>query len=162
MARVRYAAEEAEKFVGILEETPKRIAASTAGMTKAQLRTAPGPRAWSAVEILAHLRACDDLWTFSLYAMLAEPRQRPALPRLDERRWARARGYARLEFGPSLKAFTLARAELLGTLRGLPEEAWSLTADIGGRNHSVFSQVRRLALHEVEHRGQFEALIAQD
>jgi hypothetical protein len=38
------------------------------------------------VEILAHLRACDDLWSHSIYAMLAQ--DNPALPLLDERRWA--------------------------------------------------------------------------
>jgi hypothetical protein len=84
----------------------------------------------------------------------------PELPLLDERRWVKVRGYADLGFRLSIQAFALGRAELLGVLCRLPEPAWERTAVIGGRVHSVFSQVRRLALHEVEHREQLETLLS--
>jgi hypothetical protein len=72
--------------LALLDETPRRIAACTIGLDERRLRASPGKRAWSAVEVFAHLRACDDLWTHSIYAMLTE--HDPALPLLDERRWA--------------------------------------------------------------------------
>jgi hypothetical protein len=57
-----------------------------------------------------------------------------------------------LDFDRSLDVFTLRREELLRVLRGLSEERWGKSAVIEGRTHSVFSQARRLALHELEHR----------
>jgi hypothetical protein len=90
-----------------------------------------------------------EIWSFSIHAMLAE--DNPSLPLLDERRWAKAACYATLEFHKSFQAFALQREELLCVLRDLPQDAWSRTAVIEGRTHSVFSQARRMALHEQEH-----------
>ncbi|MBX3062464.1 MAG: DinB family protein [Anaerolineae bacterium] len=148
---------EIRKQVALLEETPQRISQYVAGRDEAQLTQTPTNRDWSAVEILAHLRSCEEIWTFSIYAMLTE--DQPTLPLLDERRWAKTTLYSTLGFADSFQAFTLKRAELLRVLRNLPEDAWLKTANIGGRNHSVFSQVRRMALHEAEHCEQFAALL---
>jgi hypothetical protein len=142
-----------EKVLAALAETPPRLTALSAGHDDAALAQPPAPKAWSPQEVLAHLRGCADLWTYSIYAMLAE--SQPALPLLDERRWARAAGYARLPFSESLRTFSLARAELLAVLRGLPVEAWERAATIEGRRHTVFTQARRMALHEQEHWRQF-------
>lgn len=50
-----------EEILALLEETPERITTATAGLTPAQLRTAPTTGAWSLNDILAHLRACADV-----------------------------------------------------------------------------------------------------
>ena len=139
-----------------LIDTPACLAAAVAGLDEARLRLPPAPRQWSAIEILAHLRSCADLWGYSIYAMLTE--DKPTLPLLDPRRWARALRYTHLEFAPAFQVFNLQRRELLNVLNSIPSDAWNRTADIGGRAHSIFSQTRRLALHEVEHCVQFEAL----
>lgn len=151
---------EIRKQIALLEETPQRISQYVAGRDEAQLAQASSKRDWSALEILAHLRSCEEIWTFSIYAMLTE--DQPTLPLLDERRWTKTTHYATLSFADSFQAFTLKRAELLRVLRNLPEEAWLRTANIGGRKHSVFSQARRMALHEAEHCEQFAALISPD
>jgi hypothetical protein len=83
---------------------------------------------------------------------------RPVLPDLDERKWAKARHYTRLGFQHSFQAFALQREELLNVLRELPFKDWEKTAIINGRTHSLFTQVRRMALHETEHCRQIEAL----
>src|SRR5262245_49175028 len=36
--------------------------ALTAGLVPELLHTAPAPHEWSAVDVLAHLRACADVW----------------------------------------------------------------------------------------------------
>lgn len=146
-----------EAHLALLEATPRRIAACTAGVDEARLRAAPGPKAWPAAEILAHLRGCDDVWTHSVYAMLIEAA--PALPVLRPRDWAKAARYASLEFHSSFQAFALRRAEFVRVLRGLRPEAWARSAQIGNHTHTVFSQVRRLALHEAEHCGEIEAAV---
>lgn len=145
-----------EKFLAILSENPSRIVTCTAGASESVLREPPRERQWSVAEILAHLRACQDLWSFSIYAMLAE--NLPTLPLLDERKWAHTTAYAVLPFNDSFQAFVLHRIELVGVLRRLPFEAWSRSADIGGRTHTIFSQVRRMAFHELEHVEQIEIL----
>jgi hypothetical protein len=157
MPRLKFTAKEIHEYLSLLENTIRRISALTAELTDEQLALSPGKRDWSAVEILAHLRACTDVWTHTIYAMLAE--DNPTLPLLDERRWAKVTRYAALGFRQSFQAFTLSREELLHVLRDLSEEAWARTCDIGGRKHSVFSQVRRMALHEQEHCGQIEETV---
>jgi hypothetical protein len=83
---------EIQKHLFLLEETPRRIVACTAGLTEAQLRRPPGKGEWSAVTILAHLRACDDVWSYSIYAMLVQ--DNPLLPALHPRQWVRVTPYA--------------------------------------------------------------------
>jgi hypothetical protein len=155
MPRSKITPAEIEKYLAMLAETPVRIAALTAGLDEARLRGSPSKKDWSVVEILAHLRACEAVWTHSIYAMLTE--DNPTLPLLDERRWAKAARYADAAFAASFQQFSLRRDELLHVLRQLPEEAWSRSASIAGRTHTVFSQTRRMALHEGEHVTQFEA-----
>lgn len=146
-----------EKYLSLLAETPWRIAACASRLDEARLRWSPGKRGWSAVEVLAHVRACHDMWSHSIYAMLAH--DNPSLPWLDERRWAEVMRYAALGFHPSFQAFVLGREELLRVLRDLPVAAWSRTARIEGYSHSVFSQARRLALHEIRHCDGIESLL---
>jgi hypothetical protein len=160
MPRLKITSSEIEKYLTLLEETPKRIELSLAGLDASRLSLAPGLRQWSGVEILAHLRACEDLWSYSIYAMLAETQ--PILALLDERRWAKTTGYASLDFQTSFEIFKLKRAELLRVLRNLSEESWSRSATIEGRSHTVFSQARRMALHEQEHCSHIEALYSQN
>jgi hypothetical protein len=154
MPRLKFTDKEIHEYLSLLENTIRRISALTGNLTDEQLALSPGKRDWSAVEILAHLRGCNDVWTHSIYAMLAE--NHPTLALLDERRWAKVTRYATLGFHQSFQAFALSREELLRVLRDLPEESWARTCDIGGRKHSVFSQVRRMALHEQEHCEQIE------
>jgi hypothetical protein len=147
---------EIDKYLGMLEGTPQRVEECTVGRDEKRLAQPSDPKGWTAVEMLAHLRACEELWSFSIYLMLAQ--DEPVLPRLEPRKWVKARRYAWLAFRHSFQAFVLQRQELLSVLRDLPFEAWEKTAIIDGRTHSVFSQVRRMALHEAEHCGQMEAL----
>jgi DinB family protein len=148
---------EIAKYLVMLEEFPLTLAALTAGLSEEQLRWSPGKKEWSIVEVLAHLRACTEIWSFSMYAMLAE--DKPVFPLLDERRWAKAARYATFDFQPSFQLFCLQRQELIAVLKPLDIETWARSANIEGRNHTVFSQARRMALHETEHLDQIQALL---
>lgn len=157
MPRLKPTAKEIELHLAQLVDTPPSIQAFVAGLSADDLRWSPGKKDWSVVEILAHLRACADVWSYSIYAMLAE--NQPTLPLLDERRWAKSLGYAALSFETSFNTFVSQREDLLRTLRAIDGEIWERTANIEGRNHSVFSQSRRMALHEVEHLNQFQEIV---
>jgi len=76
-----------EQVLTLLAETPPRIAALTAGLAPAQLHTAPNHDGWSANDVLAHLRACADVWGNCIVAMIVEdtPTLRAVNPRtLDQ------------------------------------------------------------------------------
>jgi hypothetical protein len=148
-----------EKYLALLEQTPRRIAVASSNLDEVSLRFSAGSREWSAMQILSHLRACEELWSFSIYAMLVY--EHPVLPLLDERIWAKTARYDSLTFRDLLQTFSLKRGELLGVLRPLPLERWLRAADIGGRAHTVFSQVRRMALHEAEHCEQMHTFLGK-
>lgn len=142
-----------EQALALLEATPTRLAALTDGLTSAQLRTAPAPDEWSANDVLAHLRACADMWGKSIMAMLAE--DTPTLRAVNPRTWIKQTNYRELDFQPSLHAFAMQRAELMAVLKPLPAAGWSRSAIVTGAGRpltlTVLSYAQRLALHERPH-----------
>ena len=112
---------------------------------------------WSAPQILAHLRASDDILAHRLYAILT--RDNPVLPAYDERRWAEIAGYPHADFELSLKVFTLRRDELVTMLRQISVEDWQRLGqhEIKGAM-SMFQVATSLLEHEEEHSVQLESL----
>ena len=149
-----------EQVLTLLAQTPPRLAALTAGLTPAQLQTAPDSDGWSANEVLAHLRACADVWGGCIEAMIAE--DAPTLRAVNPRTWIKKTGYPNLEFRPSLRAFAAQRADLLAVLEPLPREGWSRTATVTGAGkvleRSVLFYARWLAEHERPHVKQIARL----
>ena len=148
---------EIEKYLRIISETPQRITRAAKGLKESRLQFKPDGKSWSANDILAHLRSCADLWTHSIYAMLAE--NEPAFSDINERKWAKVTRYDELSFAESLQAFSLQRENLLRVLKALPFDAWERSAIIFERKHTVFTQTRRMAKHEAEHCEQITSLL---
>ncbi|HKP52209.1 MAG TPA: DinB family protein [Chloroflexia bacterium] len=148
---------EIERFLKLLEETPRRIASASIGLESALMHLKADKKAWSANDVLAHLRSCADVWGESIQEMLAKVN--PTLPHLSPRQWIKKTEYPGLAFRESFQAFANQRNELLSTLRDLRFEDWSRSAMFQGRKHTVFSQARRMAKHENEHCEQIEALL---
>ncbi len=107
-----------EEILTLLSAAPPRIATLTAGLRPRQLRVAPQPGEWSANDVLAHLRACADVWGDCIAAMLAQ--DRPTLRAVNPRTWIRGTDYPEQEFQRSLRAFMDQRADLLALLEPLP------------------------------------------
>ncbi len=148
--------DEIEAVLERLGNVPARITRTTAGLTDAQLHQTGAPGEWSPAEILAHLRASDDIVAYRLYTIMA--RDNPPLAAYDERRWAQVTGYAQADFALSLQAFTLRRAELLNMLRQAAPGDWerSGTHEVRGPL-SLFQVATVLAEHEEEHCLQLES-----
>lgn len=138
-----------ESVLAALQETPRRISSLTTGIDPGWLDRRSRAGEWSPAEILAHLRSCADVWSYSMYAMLAV--SEPHLADIHPRAWARASAYRRMPFITSFPAYVLQRVELLQALRPLKQSDWERGALIGRRRHTVFSQARRMALHEADH-----------
>jgi uncharacterized damage-inducible protein DinB len=148
---------EIEKYLQILSETPQQIAQAAKGLDETRLQLKPDRKSWSANDILAHLRSCADLWTHSIYAMLAE--NEPVFSDIDERKWAKVTRYDETPFVESLQVFSLQRENLLRVLKALPLVSWERPAIIFERKHTVFTQTRRMAKHEQEHVEQIASLL---
>jgi hypothetical protein len=150
-----------EQVLTLLAETPQRIAALTAGLTPAQLRTRPSHDEWSASDVLAHLRACADMWGNCIVAMIAE--ETPTLRAVNPRTWIKKTDYPDLEFGPSFRSFASQRADLLAVLKPLPRKGWSRAARVTGAGavlrRTVLSYAQWLARHERPHVKQVERIV---
>ncbi len=150
-----------EQALILLEETPRRLGAHTAGLAPAQLKAKPDSDDWSANDVLAHLRACADVWGSCMKAMIAE--DAPTLRAVNPRSWIKKTDYLELEFRPSLRCFAQERADLLAALESLPREGWSRTATVTGSGkvleRTVLFYGRWLAGHERTHVKQIERIV---
>jgi hypothetical protein len=150
-----------EQVLVLLAETPRRIAELTAGLTAAQLHNAPSPGEWSANDVLAHLRACTDMWGGCIVEIIAQ--DRPTLRAVNPRTWIKKTDYLEQKFQPSLKAYTTQRADLLAILEPLPRKSWSRSATVIGAGkpleRTVLSYAQHLARHEQPHIKQIKHIV---
>ena len=149
-----------EQILGMLAAAPPRLAELSAGLTAAQLRTAPAAGEWSANEVLAHMRSCADMWGDCMAAILAGA---PTLRAVNPRTWIERTDYLDQEFGASLEAFAVQRRSLLAVLEPLTPAAWSREATVTGAGkpltRSVLFYARWLATHERPHLKQIARVV---
>lgn len=147
-----------EKILDLLTQQPKRIETLTNVLTPVQLRQRPDPETWSAVEVLAHLRACADVWGGCIETILTN--NEPTIRAVNPRTWVKSTVYSQLEFQPSFEAFVQQRATLIDRLRALDSAAWQRGATITGAGAPLYRTVRFyaqwLATHERSHVKQFK------
>lgn len=147
-----------EQILAMLAETPSRIADLTTGLAPAQLLAPPEPGEWSARDVLAHLRACADMWGKYIVVILSE--DKPTFKAVSPTTWIKQTNYGEQEFKPSLQAFTDQRAGLLAVLKPLASEDWSRSATVTGagkpRERTVYTYAQWLTNHERSHFKQIE------
>jgi hypothetical protein len=150
-----------EQVLTLLAATPPRLAALTVDLSPEELQARPAPDEWSANEVLAHLRACADVWGNCIMKIIAQ--DRPTLRAVNPRTWIKQTDYLELEFGPSLRSFAAQRAELLAVLEPLPPEGWSRTALVTGAGklleRTVLFYALWLARHERPHVRQVDRIV---
>src|SRR5258706_1414633 len=148
---------EIETYLKLLETTPHRLTKITKSVAEMRLQQKTEKEIWSVNDILAHLRACADVWGDSIERMVVE--ENPTVPYRHPRQWIKKTNYPELPFHESLQAFTAQRKKLLKVLKQLSFKDWSRAATIKGLEHTVFTQVRRMATHENVHCEQIERLL---
>jgi hypothetical protein len=148
-----------DKILTILKETPPRLAKFTSGFIPAQLHTAPSAGEWSVNEVLAHLRACEDVWG-SYYIMTILAQDHPTIKARNPRTWIKSTDYLEQNFQSSLRAFAKQRKKLLTVLESLSPKDWARTNTlIGAGKHlqqTLLSHADGLARHERAHLKQIE------
>ena len=109
-------------------------------------------------DVLAHLRACGDVWGGHIAAILAE--DRPRRSGVNPRTYLKTTDYPEQPFDTSFRAYREQREALLEVLRGLSAEQWARTATVkawgGLLEHSVLFYADALARHESSHVRQIE------
>jgi hypothetical protein len=150
-----------EQVLTLLTQTPTRLAALTADLAPETLQLTPASEEWSAPEVLAHLRACADVWGGCMTRILAE--DHPTLRAINPRAWIKQTNYPSLAFQPSLRDFTTQRAALLAVLEPLPPEGWARSAKISGAGRplewTVLDYAERMARHERPHIAQIARIV---
>lgn len=153
--------DDADRIIQLLTDAPGRIRRMTRGVQPAQLTLRSDAEPWSIHDILAHLRACSDVWGMSILAMIAQdhPIQRYVSPRAAMRKAA----YADPEFGVALARFAGERRELVAALSELDTAGWTRRGTFTGtspreRDQTVLSYSERLVNHEQAHLDQIETL----
>ena len=152
-----------EQVLTLLAATPTRIAALTSGITPARLQKSTDPNEWSANEVLAHLRACADVWGGCIAQIISE--DGPTLRAINPLTWIKKTNYLEQDFALSLNAFTRQRADLLAMLEPLPHDGWSRTASVTGAGkvleRTVHFYANWLARHERQHVRQVEQIVTE-
>lgn len=147
---------DAERILTTLAATPGLIAGIASGYDGAQLHQNPAPDAWSARDILAHLRACAVVWGRSIDRMLAEAH--PTIRYVSPRTWIKRSDFLAQDFQTLLPAFTAERMVLLAALRPLDARGWrrgaAFTGTTLGKAATVLGYAQRIAEHEVGHLDQ--------
>lgn len=132
----------------VLEATPVRLAA-VSGPVDAR----PSPDDWSAAEVLAHLRACGEVWGGCIRRLLAE--DRPTVRALNPRTHQERTDWAGRAWAEHLAAFTDDRLALLDLLHGLAPADWDRRALVTGAGRpverTVLTYAEWLASHERPH-----------
>jgi uncharacterized damage-inducible protein DinB len=150
-----------EQLLTMLAATPLSLATLTEGLPPAQLVASPGAGEWSARDVLAHLRACADMW--GKYIVQILNKDQPEIKAVNPTTWIKKTDYLEQQFQPSLQAFTTQRAELLAVLKPLPHDAWSRMAVVRGagkpRERTVYTYAQWLANHELSHLKQIKRLV---
>lgn len=152
-----------EQLLIALAAAPKRIHELTQALSAEALHTAPGPDEWSASDLLAHLRACADVWGKYIAVILAE--DRPAFRAMSPRTWAKRTDYAAHEFHASLAAYNLQRDQLLIVLGGLSAPDWDRHATVTHgakvKLNTVSIYAHMLVNHEQAHIQQLEHIVSK-
>ncbi len=146
--------------IAMLESTPRRIDAVTLGLSDKDLTWKPSPDSWSVNEVIAHLRACADVWGDSILKILRE--DTPTIRYVSPRTWIRKTNYPQSDFQASFLAFRRQREDLLRVLQPLAHEDWLRRAIVKAtkpREETILSYAHRLAVHEAGHCEQIDRIL---
>ncbi len=150
-----------EQVLTLLPQTPLRLAELTAGLAPAELQATPTPGEWSANQVLAHLRACADVWGNCMAVILAE--DTPTLRAINPKTWIKGTNYPQQQFQSSLQTFAAQRTALLAVLSPLPPAGWLRAATVTGAGKPLVRTVQFyaqwLTRHERSHFKQIERIV---
>ncbi len=139
-----------------LERTPSELARLLRGHGDAALSRRPAPDAWSAKEIVCHLRDAEEHLSGWMTHLLTidDP---PLIQSGTAARWAEERQYQRHHAGAAWDAFGRLRDETLALLRDLAPAQWARSGHHARRGRmSVDDLLSLMAWHDDNHLDQLK------
>jgi uncharacterized damage-inducible protein DinB len=154
--------EEIGRLLAQLRQGPSRIAEAARDIQPARLDLRTEEEPWSVRDILAHLRACSDVWGGRIVTMIEE--DHPSMRYVSPRSWMRKPKYRDASFDAALESFAQERQKLVSRLAALDAGGWARPGTFTGtsarqRHQTVWSYSERIVKHEGPHLGQIEALL---
>jgi DinB superfamily len=148
-----------EEVLAILGSSPSRIAETTADVPDDALHQPLEPGGWSARDVLAHIRACDQTWGGYIARILDE--EDPSFRAENPRTTILRTDLLEQRFPESLAGFGADRGRLIARLGAVDPDTMSRTASVripalGVVERTAFYYADRLAGHEREHVRQIE------
>ncbi len=153
----------AEQSLLLLRENAAGLVSLTRDQPARRLKLRPQPDEWSPHDVLAHIRACCDVWGGNIGKILAE--EHATFKGVNPRTWIQRTDYPEWPFESALRAFSAQRRALLRTLGALSRKDWERTAAVISYGQlsferSVRSYASQLARHERTHVRQIELALA--
>lgn len=105
-----------------MRQTPSDLAAAISDQPENVLTRRPREGAWSATEIVCHLRDVEEFYLERVLWILAN--EEPALVVLDPDRWAEERQYLRQDIARAFAVLRTRRQETCDLLDALAPEQW--------------------------------------
>src|SRR5215203_1797312 len=142
-----------EQVIARLAAAPGRFAELLSRLEDADSVTSAVEGEWSPAQVMAHLRAANDILEPRMYQILV--REATPLIGFDEHQWQQIARYSSLPVTDLLHTMMLKRKELVHALRGLSREDWDRTGTHEVRGPiSVLEIAQQVANHEDEHIAQ--------
>ena len=152
--------DEIESLIARLASAPSRYAAALSRLEDADSISDMHDGEWSPVEVLAHVRAANNILEPRIFHVLV--RENTPLVAYDDGVWARVARYNTLPIMESLATMRYKRKELVHMLKGIALEDWQRTGTHEVRGPmSVFDLASYVADHDDEHIAQIEASIGR-
>lgn len=147
--------EEIEAVLARLEAAPALFAAALSRLEDADAITTSEAGEWSPLEVLAHVRAANDIIEPRIfYALVGDS---PPLVGYDENIWRQVARYITLPITDSLETMRLRRKGLVHALRGIAPDDWERTGNHEVRGPmTVLEMAQQIVEHEDEHLVQIE------
>ena len=153
----------AEQSLLLLRENAAGLVSLTGDQPARRLKHRQQPDEWSPQDVLAHIRACCDVWGGNIGKILAE--EHATFKGMNPLTWLKRTDYPEWPFEKALRAFSTQRRALLRDLGQLSPTDWERTASVISYGQlsferSVRSYVSQLARHERTHVRQIKRALA--
>jgi DinB superfamily len=148
--------QEIDTLLERMEETIRQITWSMVDCVEEDLHTAPTEGEWSPMEILAHVKAFDDIITSRIATILTS--DQPNISNIDIQAWKDIAGYAEAPLDQTLVSYQRHRAEMVWQLRHIPLTSWQRTCKHETRGViTLYDLIRVFIEHEEAHITQLAA-----
>ena len=137
-----------------LRATPGTLAGLLRGVSESQARLARGgDEHWSVIEVLCHLRDCEERAIERMRLM--RDQSNPYLAPFDQDQWAAERDYASARLQDTLDAYRAMRATHVRELEQLPPASWDRPGHHAEQGDiTLISHEHHIVSHDAIHMAQ--------